>query len=373
MIITSTHDIKDYKIKEYLGLINVNIVIGTNFFSDFFASVSDFFGGYSSSYQSKLDKIYADAINALEEKANYLRANGIIGVHFDFDEISGQGKQMFMVTAYGTAVQIEPIVEEIKKTERYEVYQKLYNLSIFKEKGIITEEQYEAEKDNLLLSHEAEIAKEIEHIKSDNDHREAIKQAEILSKQREEERQKQLKEELERQMLEKKARMTDKEIEAELRKEKEPEIQAAYDAFKTKLPTTIIKIRNLLESNVKSPKEKLNILSFNDIMDASYNNVNFEVPNNAAYAIGLLLKLNKVAEACKYYIDLVGDDDINEAKSYVNSIYDIVSFKNQSAFEKMAKNLIEWKCIGKTDRAIVEFSIYAVCDLDIARQVIEML
>ena len=31
MIITSTNDIKDYKITKYLGLINVNVVIGANF------------------------------------------------------------------------------------------------------------------------------------------------------------------------------------------------------------------------------------------------------------------------------------------------------------------------------------------------------
>ena len=93
----------------------------------------------------------------------------------------------------------------------------------------------------------------------------------------------------------------------------------------------------------------------------------------AAFNIGLFLKHRQVAEACKYYIDLVGDEDIEEAKSYVFSIYEMMVFKNQKAFERMAKNLIELKCLGKTDEAILEFSKYAVCDKEIARQVIELL
>ena len=230
MIIPSTNDIKGYKITRYLGLINTNVVIGTNYFSDFFATISDVFGGYSDTYQSKLDEIYREALLKLTQKAEYQRADAIVGVHFDFDELSGKGKSMFMVTAYGTAVIAEAIVEKKDNTERYNVYQKLYNLSIFKEKGIITEDQYDTEKNNLLLNHEKEIEKEIENIKADNNHREAVKQAEILSKQREEERQK----------LEK----------AELEKKKKTgfNIQTAYEAFMAEVPTIIIMVRKLLKS-----------------------------------------------------------------------------------------------------------------------------
>ena len=65
-------------------------------------------------------------------RAKALGANAVVGLKIEFDEISGKGKSMFMVTAYGTAVIISPEVEKIKKTERYEVYQKLYNLLKFK-------------------------------------------------------------------------------------------------------------------------------------------------------------------------------------------------------------------------------------------------
>lgn len=46
-IITTTPTIEGRPIKAYLDAINVNVVIGTNFFSDFAASFTDVFGGNS--------------------------------------------------------------------------------------------------------------------------------------------------------------------------------------------------------------------------------------------------------------------------------------------------------------------------------------
>ena len=373
MIITTTHKIAGYKIESYLGLVNANQVVGANLIADFMASFSDVFGGSSGAYRERLDVLYKDVKNLLEQKASSIGANAILGVHIDFDEISGKGKSMFMITAYGTAVIATPEVEKLKKTERYEVYQKLYNLAKFKEAGIITDEQYEAEKNNIILSHEASIAKEIEDIKSENEHKEAVKQAQILSQKLAEQRETELQEELQRQAEERRQNMTTKEYEAELRKAKEPEIEEAYKKFLSKVPTTIIKVRNLLSSNVVSPQDALSRLTFNDIMSASYESMEINSSNKAAFNIGLFLKHGQVAEACKYYIDLVGDDDIDEAKSYVYSIYEMMAFKDQKAFERMAKNLIELKCLGKIDEAIIEFSMYAVCDKEIARQVIKLL
>ena len=373
MIITTTHKIAGYKIENYLGLVNANQVIGANLIADFIATFSDVFGGSSGAYRERLDVLYKDVKNLLEQKASSIGANAILGVHIDFDEISGKGKSMFMITAYGTAVVVTPEVEKLKKIERYEVYQKLYNLAKFKEEGVITDEQYEAEKSNIILSHEACIAKEIEDIKSENEHKEAVKQAQILSQKLAEQREKELQEELQRQAEEKRQNMTTKEYEAELRKAKEPEIEEAYKEFLSKVPTTIIKVRNLLSSNVVSPQDALNRLTFNDIMGASYESIEINALNKAAFNIGLFLKHGQVTEACKYYIDLVGDDDIDEAKSYVYRIYEMMAFKDQKAFERMAKNLIELKCLGKTDEAINDFAMYAVCDKEIARKIIELL
>lgn len=101
MIISTTHTIAGYKIERYLGLINANQVLGVNLISDFIASFSDVFGGRSGTYRERLDNLYNDIMNLLEQKAMSLGANAILGVHLDFDEISGKEKSMFMVTAYG--------------------------------------------------------------------------------------------------------------------------------------------------------------------------------------------------------------------------------------------------------------------------------
>ncbi len=106
-IITTTNSIDNATITDYQGLVSANIVIGANFFADFAASITDVFGGQSSSYQSKLDELYDKVIVKIKQKAAYLNADAIVGFKIDFDEISGKGKSMFMVTAIGTAVKFE--------------------------------------------------------------------------------------------------------------------------------------------------------------------------------------------------------------------------------------------------------------------------
>ena len=106
ILITTTSTIENASIEKYIELISSNVVIGTNLFSDFAASFSDTFGGFSGTYQNKLQKIYNTAIKELKEKAFDIGANAVIGLKIDFDEITGAGKSMFMVSAVGTAVKI---------------------------------------------------------------------------------------------------------------------------------------------------------------------------------------------------------------------------------------------------------------------------
>jgi uncharacterized protein YbjQ (UPF0145 family) len=94
--------------------VSAHIVAGTNFFSDFFASFSDVFGGRSHSYQKQLTSLYNEAIERIKFAAYELGANCIVGLKIDMDEISGKGKSMFMLTAIGTAVILEK--ETIKKS-----------------------------------------------------------------------------------------------------------------------------------------------------------------------------------------------------------------------------------------------------------------
>ena len=106
MLITTTNSIDNAKVEKYLGVITTNLVIGTGFFSDFTASFSDFFGGMSGTYREQMDTLYERAYEAISQKARTAGANAILGFKMDFDEISGKGKQMFMISVSGTAVKL---------------------------------------------------------------------------------------------------------------------------------------------------------------------------------------------------------------------------------------------------------------------------
>lgn len=104
MIITTTNSIENSHIEKYLGVVTANLVLGTNFFSEFSAAFTDFFGGMSGPYGRKMDTLYQKAYDVLSLKASAMGANCILGFKIDFDELSGKGMQMFMVSVSGTAV-----------------------------------------------------------------------------------------------------------------------------------------------------------------------------------------------------------------------------------------------------------------------------
>lgn len=137
IIITTTNNIEGATIERYIDIISTNVVIGTNVLSDFAASFTDFFGGTSETYQKKLDLIYKSAIDTLSQKAKVLGANCILGLHIDFDEISGKGKSMFMISAIGTAVKVQINIktekeEKKKQTSNFIISSEQLNLDYLK-------------------------------------------------------------------------------------------------------------------------------------------------------------------------------------------------------------------------------------------------
>jgi uncharacterized protein YbjQ (UPF0145 family) len=108
VLVTTTNSIDGYRVVHYISPIVTNVVVGTGFFTDLFAGVTDFFGGRSNAYQDQLNELYNIALKQLKEEAEKRGANCIVGVKIDFDEISGKGMQMFMLNAFGTAVFIKP-------------------------------------------------------------------------------------------------------------------------------------------------------------------------------------------------------------------------------------------------------------------------
>jgi uncharacterized protein YbjQ (UPF0145 family) len=106
MISTTTPTIEGKKIVEYKGIVFGEVISGVDFIKDFAASLTNFFGGRSGSYEGELIEAREAAIREMESRAMRMGANAVIGVDIDY-EVLGQGGSMLMVTASGTAVVIE--------------------------------------------------------------------------------------------------------------------------------------------------------------------------------------------------------------------------------------------------------------------------
>tara|TARA_R110000765_G_C18880042_1_gene601956 strand:+ start:71 stop:1126 length:1056 start_codon:yes stop_codon:yes gene_type:complete len=144
--VTTTSSLQNVEIEEYIEPISVSIVIGMNFFKDFLSGFRDIFGGKSNTYTKSLEKINQQAIYELKKRAHYLKANYVIGLTIENDEISAQGKSMLMVTAMGTAVKVAGKNKEIINNSTS------IDLEAFEQLELKTKLLNSAEKDNLNLS-----------------------------------------------------------------------------------------------------------------------------------------------------------------------------------------------------------------------------
>lgn len=103
MIITTTNSIEGKRIVDYKGIVSGEVIVGINVLKDMFASVRNFIGGRSKGYEEELIKARDNAMRELEERAERLGANAIVGVDIDY-EVLGADNGMMMVIASGTAV-----------------------------------------------------------------------------------------------------------------------------------------------------------------------------------------------------------------------------------------------------------------------------
>ena len=106
MIVTTTPTIEGHTIEEYKGLVSGEVIFGMNFLKDFGASLRDFFGGRTDSYEKAMLEGRETAQKEMRERAEKLGANAIVGVSFGY-ETMGQANSMIMISISGTAVVID--------------------------------------------------------------------------------------------------------------------------------------------------------------------------------------------------------------------------------------------------------------------------
>ena len=106
MLITTTPAVDGKRITKYLGIVTGEAILGANVFKDIFAGIRDIVGGRSATYEAELHRARDLVIAEMQEQAVRLGANAVVGVDLDY-EVLGPNNGMLMVSASGTAVQLE--------------------------------------------------------------------------------------------------------------------------------------------------------------------------------------------------------------------------------------------------------------------------
>ena len=103
MILSTTPTLEGHPIREYLGIVTGEAIVGANIFKDVFAAVRDIVGGRSGAYERELSKAREIALGELREAAEALGGDAVVGIDLDYEAV-GSGGSMLMVSATGTAV-----------------------------------------------------------------------------------------------------------------------------------------------------------------------------------------------------------------------------------------------------------------------------
>ena len=106
MIVSTTPQIEGRRITRYCGVVAGEAILGANLFKDLFAGIRDLVGGRSATYEKELQRARDIALSELQERAQALGGNAVVGVDLDY-EVMGQNNGMLMVSASGTAVVLE--------------------------------------------------------------------------------------------------------------------------------------------------------------------------------------------------------------------------------------------------------------------------
>ena len=107
MLVVTTPNIEGKPIVEYLGLVTGEAILGANIFRDIFAGIRDIVGGRSAAYEEELRKAKTIALEEMQQEAQRLGGNAVVGVDLDYETITMGSGGMLMVSASGTAVVLE--------------------------------------------------------------------------------------------------------------------------------------------------------------------------------------------------------------------------------------------------------------------------
>lgn len=105
MIITTTNTVEGRPVREYLGIVTGEAIVGANIFKDIMAGLRDVVGGRSRAYEDALRGAREEALREMANFAAAREADAVLAVDLDY-EVLGSANGMLMVSASGTAVKL---------------------------------------------------------------------------------------------------------------------------------------------------------------------------------------------------------------------------------------------------------------------------
>jgi len=105
MILTTTDTLQGYEITEYLGIVTGETISGANIVRDVMATVTDYVGGRSETYEEVVEKTRQSTLDELGDRARMIGADAVVGMSLDYETVGSRGA-MLMVNATGTAVKL---------------------------------------------------------------------------------------------------------------------------------------------------------------------------------------------------------------------------------------------------------------------------
>src|SRR5690606_15721382 len=84
VILTTTTTIEGQPVREYIGIVHGEAILGANLFRDLFASIRDIVGGRSGAYEEELRRAREIALEEMAQEARDRGANAVIAVDVDY-------------------------------------------------------------------------------------------------------------------------------------------------------------------------------------------------------------------------------------------------------------------------------------------------
>jgi len=103
MIVTTTPTVEGRGVRQHLGIVAGEAIMGANIFRDMFAGIRDIVGGRAGSYENVMQGAREEALREMTDRAKALGADAVVGVQISYAAL-GASDSMLMVGAVGTAV-----------------------------------------------------------------------------------------------------------------------------------------------------------------------------------------------------------------------------------------------------------------------------